>query len=627
MKFKNNLIWIVLVLMFVALVYHYFFSGSKAEAEVKISYTEFLTKLDKEEIKKVSINGVLIKLEDKNAKIFLTAYPVGDTSLIPTLKEKKVEILVAFPEQSSSGIGMLFVIGLALFLIFMLIKSAKGGDQASGSSGGVGGVFGFSKSKAKISGPKDSKISFADVAGADEAKEELEEVVEFLKNPGKFQKLGAKIPKGCLLVGAPGTGKTLLAKAVSGEAKVPFFSISGSDFVEMFVGIGAARVRDLFIQAKKQSPCIVFIDEIDAVGKKRGISLGGANDEREQTLNQLLVEMDGFSFNQGIIILAATNRADVLDPALLRPGRFDRQIDVPLPDIIGREKILQIYLAKLPLAEDVNVSIIARGTIGFSGAELANLTNEAALSAAKKDKQLIDMIEFEEARDKLMMGSARKSAKMGLEERTLTAYHEAGHALVAFKTAGSYPVHKVTIIPRGRALGVTSFMPEKDEYSRSYKQLKAQLVVLFGGRIAEELVFGKENITTGAAMDIRMATSLAKRMISEWGFSEKIGRVRYVDNDDGVYSRGSSEDTTKEIEEEVKNLILNAEKEARAILTDYADAHKYLSQALLDYETLSGFEADLVCQGKRVEDIRRDYKGEVDTKVKIDQTVPTVSID
>ncbi|MDR0483810.1 MAG: ATP-dependent zinc metalloprotease FtsH [Alphaproteobacteria bacterium] len=617
--------------MGLALGYNYFFLNERKPREQQITYTEFLAKLDTNTITKVSVNGNLLKAVDKEGKLFLTAFPENDSEIFRELRAKGVNISIAMPDNTSSGVGTFLVIGLALFLIFMIFRSIRGGgENSSGNApGGGNSPFSFGKSKAKLSSPKDSTITFADVAGVDEAKDDLEEMVDFLKNPKKFERMGAKIPKGCLLVGSPGTGKTLLAKAVAGEAQVPFFSISGSDFVEMFVGVGASRVRDLFNQAKKHAPCIVFIDEIDAVGRKRGVGIGGGNDEREQTLNQLLVEMDGFNFNQGIIILAATNRSDVLDPALLRPGRFDRQITVPLPDIVGREKILQIYLNKLPLDPKVDVNVLARGTTGFSGAELANLVNEAALGAARKNKELVDMEEFEEARDKILMGAARKSSKMGEEERILTAYHEAGHALVAFKSAGSYPVHKVTIIPRGRSLGVTAFIPEKDEYSRSYKQLTAQLAVLFGGRLAEEIKFGKENITTGASMDIQMATNLANRMISEWGFSDVIGRVRHVDNENGYPSRGSSESTAKEIEEEVRKLIQDAENKARAILTEYATAHIALSEALLEHETLSGNEAKLVCEGKTVEEIRNSSntkEEKVEEEVRDENTISVPSV-
>ncbi|MDR2008253.1 MAG: ATP-dependent zinc metalloprotease FtsH [Alphaproteobacteria bacterium] len=634
MKSKNNFIVIILVVMGLALGYNYFFLNSRQPTEQHLSYTEFLAKLDTNTIQRASINGNLLKAVDEKGVVYLTAFPQNDSDIIRELRNKGVNISIAMPESASSGVGTFIVIALAIFLVFMIIRSLRGGgDNSGGGSPSGNNPFSFGKSKARLSKPEDSNITFADVAGVDEAKEDLEEMVDFLKNPKKFEKLGAKIPKGALLVGSPGTGKTLLAKAVAGEAQVPFFSISGSDFVEMFVGVGASRVRDLFTQAKKHAPCIVFIDEIDAVGRKRGVGIGGGNDEREQTLNQLLVEMDGFSFNQGIIILAATNRSDVLDPALLRPGRFDRQITVPLPDIIGREKILQIYLNKLPLDPQVNINVIARGTTGFSGAELANLVNEAALGAARKNREFVNMEDFEEARDKILMGAARKSSKMGEEERTLTAYHEAGHALVAFKSEGSYPVHKVTIIPRGRSLGVTSFIPEKDEYSRSYKQLTAQLAVLFGGRLAEELKFGKENITTGAAMDIQMATNLATKMITEWGFSDVIGRVRHVDNENGYGSRGSSESTAKEIEEEVRNLIKNAEHQARTILTENSAAHVALSEALLEYETLNGVEARQVCDGKTVEEIRNpkpvaeeEKKEEEDKPVELDLdlSVPAV---
>lgn len=614
MKNKFNLINILLVILTAVVIYNYFVVvPSHKVVEVKLSYTEFLDRVNKNEITKVSINstGNLIKAEDKNKNIFLIAVIPGDSTLIPTLKNKNIDLSTPYP-QTDSVFTKYLVWAAILFFIFIIFRVLQGGKGAQGdqSGGGMGGnPFSFGRSKARLVKPEDSNVTFSDVAGVDEAKEDLEELVDFLKSPQKFQKLGAKIPKGCLLIGPPGTGKTLLAKAIAGEARVPFFSVSGSDFVEMFVGVGASRVRDLFNQAKKHAPCIIFIDEIDAVGRQRGVGVGGGNDEREQTLNQLLVEMDGFTTNTNIIIIAATNRSDVLDNALLRPGRFDRQVVVSLPDIVGRERILQIYLNKIPLAKDVNVNVLARGTTGFSGADLANLVNEAALFSARKDKKAVDAEDFEQARDKIMMGAERKTSRMSDKEKTNTAYHEAGHALVAFKVADFYPVHKVTIIPRGRSLGVTAFLPERDEYSKSYTQLTSQLAVLFGGRMAEELIFGKESITTGASMDIQMATNIAKKMITEWGFSDKVGRVKYTDDNPYQVGKAMSEETAKEIEDEVKYLISEAEQKARSILTTYSKAHKELTHALLEYETLTGEEAKRVCNGESIDDIRASLSG------------------
>ena len=454
---------------------------------------------------------------------------------------------------------------------------------------------------------KGERVTFDDVAGIDEAKQELEEVVDFLKDPQKFQRLGGKIPKGCLLIGPPGTGKTLLARAIAGEANVPFFTISGSDFVEMFVGVGASRVRDMFEQGKKNAPCIIFIDEIDAVGRHRGAGLGGGNDEREQTLNQLLVEMDGFQSNEGVILIAATNRPDVLDPALLRPGRFDRQVVVPNPDILGREKILKVHMKKVPLAPDVVARTIARGTPGFSGADLANLINEAALLAARASKRVVTMADFEAAKDKVMMGAERRSMVMTDEEKKLTAYHEAGHALVTLHMPKTDPLHKVTIIPRGRALGVTMSLPERDQLSQSETQLKSLLAIMYGGRIAEELVFGKRNITTGAGNDIQQATSMARRMVTEFGFSEKLGPLRYADNEEEVFLGHSvarqkymSDSTAALIDEEVRSLIEEAEAQARRVIEEQRDGLETIAQGLLEFESLSGEDVDALLRGEEL---------------------------
>jgi cell division protease FtsH len=476
--------------------------------------------------------------------------------------------------------------------------------------GGKGGAMGFGRSRAKMLTEKTGKITFDDVAGIEEAKTELQEVVEFLREPQKFQKLGGKIPKGVLLVGPPGTGKTLTARAVAGEANVPFFTISGSDFVEMFVGVGAARVRDMFEQGKKNAPCIIFIDEIDALGRKRGAGVGGGNDEREQTLNQLLVEMDGFEANEGVILIAATNRPDVLDPALLRPGRFDRQVVVPNPDILGREKILRVHMRKVPLARDVDTRVIARGTPGFSGADLANLVNEAALLAARKNLTAVGMLELEQAKDKVMMGAERRSMVMTEKEKTMTAYHEVGHALVGLKMPDHDPLHKVTIIPRGRALGVTMSLPEEDRYSMTQVQLKSQLASLFGGRVAEEIIFGKDHVTTGASNDIERATSLARRMITQFGMSETLGTVCYNANEEEVFlghsvarTQNVSEETARRIDDELRKLIGWAENKAREILTMHLDDLHKISKALLEYETLTGDEVRAMLRG---ENINRD---------------------
>ena len=473
--------------------------------------------------------------------------------------------------------------------------------------GGGGKAMGFGKSRARMLTEQSGRVTFEDVAGIDESKTELEEVVEFLRDPQRFQRLGGKIPKGVLLVGPPGTGKTLLARAIAGEANVPFFTISGSDFVEMFVGVGASRVRDMFEQGKKNAPCIIFIDEIDAVGRHRGAGLGGGNDEREQTLNQLLVEMDGFETNEGVILIAATNRPDVLDPALLRPGRFDRQVVVPNPDILGREKILKVHMRKVPLAPDVDARVIARGTPGFSGADLANLVNEAALMAARRNKRLVTMAEFEDAKDKVMMVAERRSMVMSEDEKKLTAYHEAGHAIVALHVPKHDPLHKVTIIPRGRALGVTMSLPERDALSMSRVQLESKIAMAFGGRIAEKLIFGNENVTTGAANDIRQATSMARSMVTEYGFSDKLGPLRYSDNEEEVFlghsvaqKKNVSDATAKLIDEEVRRLVDTGMVTAERILTENNNELEILAQALLEYETLSGEEIAALLRGETI---------------------------
>ena len=494
-----------------------------------------------------------------------------------------------------SWFPMLLLIGVWIF--FMRQMQSKGG----------GGAMGFGKSKARLLTEVAGKVTFNDVAGIDEAKADLQEIVEFLKDPQKFQRLGGKMPKGALLVGPPGTGKTLVSRAVAGEAGVPFFTISGSDFVEMFVGVGASRVRDMFEQAKKNAPCIIFIDEIDAVGRHRGAGLGGGNDEREQTLNQLLVEMDGFETNEGIIILAATNRPDVLDPALLRPGRFDRQVVIPLPDVSGREKILKVHMAKVPHAKNVDAMVIARGTPGFSGADLANLVNESALLAAKRSKRVVSMQEFEDAKDKVMMGAERKSMVMSEEEKKLTAYHEAGHAVVAIHEPESDPIHKATIIPRGRALGLVMRLPERDRISMSVAKLKADLAVAMGGRIAEEMIFGKEKVTTGASSDIKQATNIARSMVTEWGMSDKLGPLHYGSDQEEVFlgrsvsqSKNVSDGTAAIVDDEIRRIVETAYKRAEKILTDNSQELEDLAQALLEYETLSGPEIDAVLRGEAI---------------------------
>ncbi|WP_295224847.1 ATP-dependent zinc metalloprotease FtsH [uncultured Brevundimonas sp.] len=573
-------------------------TGQPAGKPEAISYSQLVQRVNAGEVKQVTIRLDKVNGELKNGERFTSTTVYPNEQLVAQMLQAGVEIDAKSGGQSIWMSLLLGILPIALLIgvwIFFMRQM----------QGGAKGAMGFGKSKAKLLTEHKGRKTFDDVAGVDEAKDELQEVVDFLKDPGKFQRLGGKIPKGALLVGPPGTGKTLLARAVAGEAGVPFFSISGSDFVEMFVGVGASRVRDMFEQAKKNAPCIIFIDEIDAVGRHRGAGLGGGNDEREQTLNQLLVEMDGFEASENIILIAATNRPDVLDPALLRPGRFDRQVVVPNPDVSGRERILRVHMKDVPLAADVNVKTIARGTPGFSGADLANLVNEAALMAARKDRRMVTHRDFEDAKDKVLMGSERRSMAMNEEEKRLTAYHEAGHAIVAMNVKMADPVHKATIVPRGRALGMVMQLPEGDRYSMKYQQMIDRIAIMAGGRVAEELIFGPENITSGASSDIEQATKLARAMVTRWGFSEKLGTVAYGENQEEVFlghsvarSQNISEETARTIDEEVRRLVTSGWDEARTILTTKAEDHEKLSQALLEYETLSGEEIkDLLEKG------------------------------
>ncbi|HZK90296.1 MAG TPA: ATP-dependent zinc metalloprotease FtsH [Stellaceae bacterium] len=597
---KNLALWIVIGLLLVAL-FNLFQTSSNRGPQSTLAFSDFATDVNRGSVTDVTIQGNNITGHFSDGRAF-TTYSPNDPGLVNRLMDKGVRITAApLDENVPSLFGilvswfpMLLLIGVWIFFMRQM-------------QGGGGRAMGFGKSRARLLTEKVGRITFEDVAGIDEAKQELEEIVEYLKDPQKFQRLGGKIPKGVLLVGPPGTGKTLLARAIAGEANVPFFTISGSDFVEMFVGVGASRVRDMFEQGKKNAPCIIFIDEIDAVGRHRGAGLGGGNDEREQTLNQLLVEMDGFEANEGVILIAATNRPDVLDPALLRPGRFDRQVVVPNPDVLGREKILKVHMRKVPLNSDVDPKIIARGTPGFSGADLANLVNEAALMAARRGKRSVAMLEFEQAKDKVMMGAERRSMVMTEDEKKLTAYHEGGHALCMLYAEGHEPLHKVTIIPRGRALGITMFLPERDKYSQSKLEIKAMLASLFGGRVAEELIFGPEHVTTGASDDIRRATGLARRMVTEFGFSEKLGPLRYSDNEEEVFlghsvtqRKNVSDATAKVIDDEIRRLVEEGEHTARAILTTHLDELHALAHGLLEYETLSSDEIRRIIKGERI---------------------------
>ncbi len=586
---KNLIVWLILA----AILMSVFNSFTPAPEDKSVDYSEFITDVQNERVSSVSIDGLIISGERRDGTSFRTVRPnVQDPGLMDDLINNNVKVIGKEPETPSLLSQLLvaafpILLILAIFVFFM--------RQMQGGGGGKGGPMSFGKSKAKLLTGDQIKTTFSDVAGVDEAKEDVAELVEFLSDPSKFQRLGGRIPKGVLMVGPPGTGKTLLAKAIAGEAKVPFFSISGSDFVEMFVGVGASRVRDMFEQAKKQAPCIIFIDEIDAVGRHRGGGYGGGNDEREQTLNQLLVEMDGFEGNEGVIVIAATNRPDVLDKALLRPGRFDRQVYVSLPDIRGREQILKVHARKVPLDESVELAILARGTPGFSGADLANLVNEAALFSARANRRTVTMEEFESARDKIMMGAERRSMVMSEKEKTNTAYHEAGHAIIGRLVPEHDPVHKVTIIPRGRALGVTQYLPEEDRYSLNRRQITSQLCSLFGGRIAEELVGGIDGVTTGASNDIERATQMARNMVTKWGLNEKMGPILYGEDESQAPGGGNthySEDTSREIDQEVRRILNDAYSNAKQLLEDNRDILEAMKDALMEYETIDADQVD-----------------------------------
>ncbi len=617
---KNLILWLVIGLLLIVLFN--LFQGTNTQRNTsKISFSDFMAATESGNVSEVNISGNNVTGFLNDGRAFNT-YAPNYPNLVDKLNERGVKITAEPSERSMhpllsvllSWFPMLLLIGVWIFFMRQM-------------QGGGGKAMGFGKSKAKLLNEAVGKVTFDDVAGIDEAKQELEEVVEFLKDPQKFSRLGGKIPRGALLVGPPGTGKTLLARAIAGEANVPFFSISGSDFVEMFVGVGASRVRDMFDQGKKNAPCIVFIDEIDAVGRHRGAGLGGGNDEREQTLNQLLVEMDGFEANAGVIIIAATNRPDVLDPALLRPGRFDRQITVTNPDVMGRDKILKVHIKKIKVSPKFDSKIIARGTPGFSGADLANLVNEAALLAARKNKRMVTLEDFESAKDKVMMGAEKRSMVMSDDEKKLTAYHEAGHAVATLHSPASDPIHKATIIPRGRALGMVMRLPEKDQLSMRKDQMKAHLLIATGGRIAEEMIFGKDKITNGAASDIQMVTNLAKKMITEWGMSEKLGRLRYNNDSEEVFlghsvaqSKNVSDSTAKLIDDEVRFLAEEAEKNCKKILQDNLEELHIVAKGLLEYETLSGDEIkDLI---KGIKPSRDEFDNNIDTPKKTSPSVP-----
>ncbi len=596
---RNFALWVIIVLLLLALFTLFQNPGQRTAAQ-DISFSQLLSEVDAGRVRDVLIQGPEIHGTFANGTAFQT-YAPNDPGLVQKLYNKGVSITARpltdnvpwFVSLLVSWLPFIALIGVWVFLSRQM-------------QGGAGKAMGFGKSRAKLLTESHGRVTFDDVAGVDEAKSDLTEIVEFLRDPGKFQRLGGRIPRGVLLVGPPGTGKTLIARAVAGEANVPFFTISGSDFVEMFVGVGASRVRDMFEQAKKNAPCIIFIDEIDAVGRHRGAGMGGGNDEREQTLNQLLVEMDGFEANEGIILIAATNRPDVLDPALLRPGRFDRQVVVPNPDVVGRESILKVHVKKVPLAPDVNLKTIARGTPGFSGADLANLVNEAALMAARRNKRMVMQAEFEDAKDKVMMGAERKSLVMTDEEKMLTAYHEGGHALVALNVKATDPVHKATIIPRGRALGMVMQLPERDKLSMSLEQMTSRLAIIMAGRVAEELVFGKEKVTSGAASDIEQGTKLARMMVTRWGLSDALGPVAYGDNGDEVFlgyqvsrQQSVSEETNRKIDSEVRKLVETGLEEARVILTEKRADLEVLARGLLEFETLTGDEIKDLINGIR----------------------------
>ena len=592
---RNIAFWVVLFLLILAL-FNLFSGGQSAMSSRSISYSDFVAAVDAGDVTNVTLDGEKIMFRGNDGQDYVTIRPEG-SEIADRLIEQNVTVNAKPQEQSG------FTTILMTFLPFLLLIGVWIYFMNRMQGGGRGGAMGFGKSRAKLLTEKHGRVTFDDVAGIDEAKEELEEIVEFLRNPQKFSRLGGKIPKGALLVGPPGTGKTLLARAIAGEAGVPFFTISGSDFVEMFVGVGASRVRDMFEQAKKNAPCIVFIDEIDAVGRSRGVGYGGGNDEREQTLNQLLVEMDGFEANEGIIIVAATNRPDVLDPALLRPGRFDRQVQVPNPDIKGREKILGVHSRKVPLGPNVDLRIIARGTPGFSGADLANLVNEAALTAARIGRRFVTMDDFENAKDKVMMGAERRSMVMSEDEKKLTAYHEAGHAIVGLNVPQHDPIHKATIIPRGRALGLVLSLPERDQLSVTLTKYKSKIAMAMGGRVAEELVFGKDNVTSGAASDIQQVSRIARAMVTQFGFAEELGYVDYANEREsylGQYGGGTSHstETQKLIDDKVKLIIDEGYETAKRILTEKKDDLERLAKGLLEYETLTGNEITKVIAGE-----------------------------
>jgi cell division protease FtsH len=590
MNLRNLAIWGVIVVVLIGLYSMVTGGGQKGANASEITYSQLLSKVDSGQIKSAEFRGLSVLVTDNSNKPF-TSYTLNNQDDLETQMKAHGVNMSSKPPGGNPVVSLLLQALPILLLVgvwFFFMRQMQGGAR---------GAMGFGKSKARLLTENKNRVVFDDVAGVEEAKDEVVEIVDFLKDPQKFQRLGGKIPKGALLIGPPGTGKTLLARAIAGEAGVPFFTISGSDFVEMFVGVGASRVRDMFEQAKKNAPCIIFIDEIDAVGRHRGAGLGGGNDEREQTLNQLLVEMDGFESNEGIILIAATNRPDVLDPALLRPGRFDRQVVVPNPDVNGREKILRVHMKNVPLAADVETKTIARGTPGFSGADLANLVNEAALMAARKNRRMVTMRDFEEAKDKVMMGAERRSMVMTEDEKRNTAYHEGGHALVALTVPAADPVHKATIIPRGRALGMVMQLPEGDRYSVNYEQMTSRLAIMMGGRVAEELIFGKEKVTSGASSDIQAATGLARNMVTRWGYSDKLGLVSYGDNQEEVFlghsvsrTQNVSEETANIIDSEVKRLVQDGYDEAKRILTEKLDDLHTLAKALLEYETLSGDE-------------------------------------
>jgi len=604
---RNLFLWIVIALLLVFLFN--LFQGSAQRANVQShSYTQFTQEVTQGDVRKVTVQGDELSGELKNGQAFVTIVPSNDPALWSTLKDHQVDVTVKAPDE-----GMPTLIGVLINWFPMILLIAAWFWIMRQMQAGGGKAMGFGKSRAKLLTERQGRVTFEDVAGVDEAKDDLKEIVDFLRDPQKFQRLGGRIPKGVLLVGPPGTGKTLLARAIAGEANVPFFTISGSDFVEMFVGVGASRVRDMFEQAKKNAPCIVFVDEIDAVGRHRGAGLGGGNDEREQTLNQLLVEMDGFEANEGVILIAATNRPDVLDPALLRPGRFDREIVVPNPDLVGREKILRVHMRKVPLGTDVDARVIARGTPGFSGADLANLVNEAALLAARRGKRVVTMSELEDAKDKVMMGAERRSLVMSDDEKKLTAYHEAGHAIVALHVPGTDPIHKATIIPRGHALGMVMRLPERDQMSLSRQKILADICVAFGGRVAEELVFGHEMVTTGASSDIQQATRRARAMVTRYGLSDALGPIEYGENQEEVFlghsvsrTQNISEATAQQIDAEIRRIIDDCYGRAKSILSEFQNELQVLARGLLEYETLTGDE--IVALLKGIPPVRTPYE-------------------